>query len=91
MTYLDLVSQALTEQGVQHVFVDASAEATGAPVHFKSSSERAAERKAAKLYRMHHRAQLRRYARKYAIMRTHHKPNAQRSAMMKKVAQHYGH
>lgn len=58
-------------------------------IHFKTAAERAQQRKDAKKYRMAHKAELKRYRAKYAKRMATHKPNAKRSALMHKVAQHY--
>lgn len=90
---LKSVSVLLTDSNIKHVFVDAGlslGSELDAGIHFKSSAERAKDRKENKKYRMTHKSQLKKAHERYERRMKTHKPNPKRSAMMKKIAQHYG-
>jgi hypothetical protein len=84
MQGLEKLSERLALAGIEHVVVLAKqsseeADARSAPrrvkLFFKTSAERARDRRKAKLYRQSHKSQLKLKAKKYRMKMKHRKPN----------------
>jgi hypothetical protein len=68
---------------------DADAGEATAAIHFKTSSERAKQRRLAKLYRQKNKSKIKLKAKAYRKKMKHKKPNALRSRIAKLIAKHY--
>lgn len=85
------VSAALSARGVKHIVVDCSGEATALQIKFKSSAERAKNRREAKKYRLQNKSKLKMKRKKYAMKMKHKKPDRTRSQRAKLISKYYKH
>lgn len=75
----------------KHVAGFESYEAMALTIKFKTSVERAKERRKAKLFRLKNKSKLKLQRKKYRLKMKHRKPDAKRSRIAKQVAKHYKH